>query len=196
MSASADDLTTTLAPITSRATLSSSRIPRQDHAMIFQFLAAHQNQILLGLGIFIVSLVVSSLIGGFIIVRMPANHFDPDRRITDHSHRPQWQRVLRVIAKNTLGVALLILGFIMSLPGVPGQGLLTMFIGLVLLDFPGKRDLERRIISRPTILDACNRLRDRFGKEPFTLAPPPHDEMHSGQTNSSEVANDDHGRTK
>jgi hypothetical protein len=75
-----------------------------------------------------------------------------------------------MVVKNVLGVGLLILGLIMALPGVPGQGFLTMFIGLVLLDFPGKRAFERRIILRPTILLACNRLRIRFKKKPFTLA--------------------------
>jgi hypothetical protein len=75
-----------------------------------------------------------------------------------------------MVAKNVLGVGLVVLGLIMALPGVPGQGLLTMFIGIVLLDLPGKRAFERRIIAKPTILHACNRLRLRFGKKPFTLA--------------------------
>ncbi|HRI62931.1 MAG TPA: hypothetical protein PK156_01805 [Polyangium sp.] len=156
--------------------------------MISQFFITHQTQILLGLAIFIVGLVVSSLVGGLIIVQMPANYFDPFRPVTDHSHRPQWQRALLTFAKNFVGVALVIFGFVMALPGVPGQGLLTMFIGLLLLDFPGKRALEQRIISRPSILQACNRLRSRFGKEPFTMRP-----ALDGQINST---NDHHGRVK
>ena len=30
------------------------------------------------------------------------------------------------------------------LPGVPGQGLLTILLGLVMMDIPGKRPLEAR----------------------------------------------------
>ena len=52
---------------------------------------------------------------------------------------------------------------------LPGQGLLTMLIGLLLLDFPGKRALERRVVRRPKILAFLNRMRDRRGREPLRL---------------------------
>ena len=67
------------------------------------------------------------------------------------------------------GVLLIALGVLMSLPGVPGQGLLTIFIGLVLVDFPGKRTVERKIVSLPGVIRGMNRLRTRFGKPPVTL---------------------------
>jgi hypothetical protein len=50
---------------------------------------------------------------------------------------------------------------------LPGQGLLTIVIGVSLLDFPGKRVLERRLLSRPMVLQAINRLRQRFGRPPL-----------------------------
>ena len=61
------------------------------------------------------------------------------------------------------------LGALLSLPGIPGQGLLTILIGLILLDFPGKRGLERRLVSRPSVLAAINRLRARFGRPAMEL---------------------------
>ena len=69
-------------------------------------------------------------------------------------------------------VALILLGLAVSLPGIPGQGLLTILIGLMLIDFPGKHRLERTIISRPKILRTVNRLRARYDKRPLVLDPP------------------------
>jgi hypothetical protein len=44
-----------------------------------------------------------------------------------------------------------------------------MVIGLILLDFPGKRGIERRIIARPRVLGAINRVRARFNRPPMEL---------------------------
>ena len=74
-----------------------------------------------------------------------------------------------VILKNVLGVMLVILGLLLSLPGVPGQGLLTILLGLIMIDIPGKRPLEAKIIKRPTILVAANKLRARYNKKPLVL---------------------------
>ncbi len=76
------------------------------------------------------------------------------------------------VAKNALGVLLVLLGVVLSLPGVPGQGLLTILIGLILLDLPGKQRFERRLMTRPAVFTAVNTVRARFGREP--LLPPLH----------------------
>jgi hypothetical protein len=74
-----------------------------------------------------------------------------------------------VILKNILGVFLIALGVILSLPGVPGQGILTILLGLIMIDIPGKRPLEARIIKRPAVLSAINKLRQRYGKPELEL---------------------------
>ena len=56
---------------------------------------------------------------------------------------------------------------VFSLPGVPGQGILTVVVGILLMDFPGKKRLERRIIGIPRVLEAINRLRRNRGREPM-----------------------------
>ena len=58
------------------------------------------------------------------------------------------------------GVAMLVL---------PGQGLLTILIGLMLISFPGKRGLERRIVGRPTILRILNGMRARRSLPPLIV---------------------------
>jgi hypothetical protein len=62
-----------------------------------------------------------------------------------------------------------VVGSILALPGVPGQGMLTVLIGFVLIDLPGKRRLERKLVGRPRILRAINRLRKRFGSPRLVL---------------------------
>jgi hypothetical protein len=56
-----------------------------------------------------------------------------------------------VIGKNILGVSLIIAGIVLIVAG-PGQGILTILIGLIMIDIPGKRPLEAKIIQRPTVL--------------------------------------------
>ena len=52
---------------------------------------------------------------------------------------------------------------------LPGQGLLTILIGVSLMDFPGKRTIERKLISRPVVLQAINRIRQRFDRPPLLI---------------------------
>ena len=70
--------------------------------------------------------------------------------------------------KNGLGLVFLLAGFAMLF--LPGQGVLTMLIGVSLIDFPGKRTIERKLIGSPAVLKSINALRRKFGKPPFTLA--------------------------
>jgi hypothetical protein len=68
-----------------------------------------------------------------------------------------------------LGAFLVLLGIVLSLPGVPGQGVLTILLGVMLLDFPGKRGLELKLVSRPKVLNTINRIRHRFDRPPLLL---------------------------
>ena len=46
----------------------------------------------------------------------------------------------------------MVFGLVMSVPGIPGLGIVTIVIGSMLLDFAEKRRWARWIISRPPIL--------------------------------------------
>jgi hypothetical protein len=39
----------------------------------------------------------------------------------------------------------------------------------MLLDFPGRRNLEYKLVSRPSVFRTINKLRHRFGKSNLTL---------------------------
>ncbi len=74
-----------------------------------------------------------------------------------------------IVVKNLLGLLLIIAGIIMAVPGVPGPGVLTILLGIMLMDFPGKRRLEHKLVSRPRVFAAINQLREKFGKPPLVL---------------------------
>lgn len=125
--------------------------------------------VLLGVGLFIASLTLSILAISVVMVKIPAAYFSSHYQ-RDFLPGSSWLvRWGAVILKNILGVFLILLGIVLSLPGVPGQGVLTILLGLIMLDIPGKRPLEARIIKRPTILAAINKLRDRYNKPPLEL---------------------------
>ena len=51
----------------------------------------------------------------------------------------------------------------------PGQGILSLLVGVILCDFPGKRKVERKIIERPLVLSTINRIRARYNRPLIVL---------------------------
>ena len=125
--------------------------------------------VLLGVLLFVVTFSISLAIVSLIMVKIPADYFRRDKPRELWADKPPIVRFLLVLVKNLLGLLLVALGIVMSLPGVPGQGILTILLGIMLLDFPGKRDLEHRLVSQPRVLNAINKLRHRFGKDSLVL---------------------------
>ena len=121
-------------------------------------------------GILIAAMFALSYVAvSVVLVKLPADYFHPDYtyRMLPNSHP-----ILRTIGiglKNLLGIVLILSGIVLSFPGVPGPGLLTIFIGVMLTDIPGKRRVEAKLISRPSILSGINKLRQRYKKPPFLL---------------------------
>ena len=124
---------------------------------------------LIGVSIFLVSFFVNLAIVSFILVKLPVDHFKKGHHVEFWSGSRPALNAAKVIGKNILGILLVLLGIILSLPGVPGQGLLTVLLGIMLLDFPGKTSLERKLLSRQEIVSTINRLRAKFDKPPLEL---------------------------
>jgi hypothetical protein len=72
-----------------------------------------------------------------------------------------------LISKNILGYVFIILGIAMLV--LPGQGILTIVIGIMFINFPGKYRLERWAVTRPPVLKAINMLRRRAGHAPLII---------------------------
>ena len=100
------------------------------------------------------------------VVRMPADFFTRPRR-----HAARWSghhpgvRLLLFVLKNVVGAVLVAVGIAMLF--IPGQGVLTILVGVGFLEFPGKRRLELWLVRLPKVLDAINWLRERRGHAPL-----------------------------
>jgi hypothetical protein len=111
--------------------------------------------------------LASFLVGAALVVGLPSDFFvrAPEHRRLWPSHRVLGLALL--VGKNLLGLLVFVTGFIMALPLVPGPGVLFMLVGMALVDFPGKRSLERRLLSERHVLASVNKMRARFGKPPI-----------------------------
>ncbi len=128
------------------------------------------NYLFWGLLIWAASFVLSILVVVTVLIKLPPAYFldRPQRRLWIDQHPAL--RLILLLLKNLAGLGLVAAGGLLSLPGIPGQGVLTMIIGLMLLNFPGKRHLERKIVSRPRIRTAINRIRQSFGQPPLQFS--------------------------
>jgi hypothetical protein len=103
-----------------------------------------------------------------LIVHIPTDYFARSRREgAGRTRRHLWFCWIWIVVKNVLGLACLFFGALMLV--LPGQGILTILIGLVLLDFPGKLRMQRWVVSRPGVLDSINWIRKRRGRAPLVL---------------------------
>lgn len=136
---------------------------------LLSWFSSHE-QILLWLGLGSVLTFIASLIAiPYLVVQIPADYFaQPGERADRWRDAHPALRTLILIIKNTLGAILLLAGLAMLV--LPGQGIITVLIGLLLMNFPGKRRLERWIVSRPRVLHAMNWIRARAKHAP--LLPP------------------------
>mgnify|MGYP001551763939 CR=1 FL=1 len=115
----------------------------------------------------IISFIGTLMLIPVLVVRIPADYFAEKKR---HRWEP-WARehpVIRwslLIAKNLLGYIFITLGIVMLV--LPGQGVLTILIGVMLINFPGKYRLERWVVTRGPVLKTINNLRQRAGRAPL-----------------------------
>ncbi|MBN9122465.1 MAG: hypothetical protein J0I06_25530 [Planctomycetes bacterium] len=125
----------------------------------------------LSVGLAVSMAAISLVIVGYVLARLPADYFvNPEARRPIDRHPVL--KVLATLTRNVLGYFLIALGIVLSLPGVPGQGLLTVLMGVMCIDFPGKHRCEKWLVTRRVILGAVNRLRARAGQPPFQLEAP------------------------
>jgi len=128
----------------------------------------HETLILFMTGVSIVTFIATLIAVPWLIVRIPSNYFSNRRRITKlwADHHPVIRAVLLTI-KNLIGYFLVAAGIVML--AIPGQGMLTILIGIIFLDLPGKYRFERWLVTRPAVLRSINWLRRRARKAPLVL---------------------------
>ncbi len=116
----------------------------------------------------VVVFVGSLLLMPALVVRIPADYFANDKRSPSRwtGMNPVARLVLR-IGKNMLGYVFILAGVAML--ALPGQGVLTIVLGVLLVDGPGKYRFERWLVRRRWVHRPINWLRRRRGCEPLNL---------------------------
>ena len=114
------------------------------------------------------SLVVSGVLVSAVLLRLPVDHYSrsaPPPRASDAGIVSAFAGGLWLIVRNAFGWVFIAAGVAMLV--LPGQGLLSILAGLVLVDFPGKRRFERRLLASPVVRQGMNWLRRRAGRPPL-----------------------------
>ena len=103
-----------------------------------------------------------------ILIKIPADYFSSFETKSRVDLRDvSYFRLLYLLFKNMVGIAFIFAGLIMLL--LPGQGILTIIVGMSLLNFPGKYRLVRNIIRNKTIHNTINKLRSKAVKPPIEV---------------------------
>ena len=118
-------------------------------------------------GISAVLSILGILLLPFAVRRLPADHFSRMASIqAGHLPSPR-SHPFTGLLRTIVGLAVVLMGIALCL--LPGQGLLTILLGLLILRFPGRRRLILSIVSRPAVLRTLNWIRQRGDRPPFGL---------------------------
>ena len=138
---------------------------RNEESAVIEFITFIKTYWILFLTLTIITIIASLASVSVLLISLPSNYFSRKKqgnRITN----PVLRLFLRIL-KNVCGLVFLIAGFIMLF--TPGQGILSLLVGIILCDFPGKRRVERMIIARPSVLSTINRIRARYNRPLIVL---------------------------
>lgn len=113
-----------------------------------------------------ISAALSALAIWWVMRDLPSDYFCSE---TAHSRR---RTLVEWITSNIAGLGVLLIGVILLFS--PGQGILLILCGLIMLDIPGKHRWERKVAARPKVLAGLNWFRRKVNREPFL---PPSDEL-------------------
>ena len=114
---------------------------------------------ILSMATFVGTLIVIPIL----VVRIPEDYFKLEKQDPDRYHgRHPVTRLIGLVVKNIIGIIFVLAGLAMLL--LPGQGLVTILIGITLTNFPGKYALERHIVQQPTVLRAINWMRAKANR--------------------------------
>ena len=116
-----------------------------------------------GIGLSVLTVIVSAILVPIFVLRMQPDHFVAHPKMKESPKSSPFRKVI----KNTIGGLLVMGGILMCF--LPGQGLLTILVGLAVMDFPGKRKLEIGLFRRKPINWAINKIREKANQAPLIL---------------------------
>ena len=114
-----------------------------------------------------IALLLTAIAIPIVIVKLPADYLVNDQKKSWLDAQPAVVRAVFRVGKNLFGVVLVLLGIIMLV--LPGQGVLSIILGLSLVDFPGRRALQCKLIRQPKVIDSINWIRKKFHRPPLKM---------------------------
>ena len=134
--------------------------------IIYEFFLAYKIYLVWVGTLSLIIFVFSLLSIKWLVALIPSNYFINQNNSKFKSNYPMlW--LISVIIKNLIGYTLIIGGMLMLV--LPGQGLFTILIGLMLSNYPGKFYIEKKFIAIPNILKTINWLRKKSNKPPLKI---------------------------
>lgn len=131
--------------------------------IILEYIDKYQ-YIFMWIGIISLIMFIASLfIIPFILKKMPDDYFINEKY--HHITLESATEILIFILKNILGVLLILAGIIMLF--TPGQGIISIIIGLFLMQFKGKYALENKLIQNDLTFNGLNWIREKSQTPPF-----------------------------
>ncbi len=121
--------------------------------------------VFIALGIIsLASLLSSIVIVPLVIAHLPSDYFTrPATPLKELS----LTRLLARGMKNLLGILFLLAGFVMLF--IPGQGILTILLGLSLVEFPGKQRRQVQVLQSSRVQRLVQWCRKKAGREPLLI---------------------------
>lgn len=106
--------------------------------------------------------VFSLLLLPWLINKIPVDYFN-------HQQHRQPVNLLKPsnMLRNLIGLVVLLAGLAMLV--LPGQGVLCILLGLMIMNFPGKYALEHWVITRKGVLESLNWIRAKGGQPPLNI---------------------------
>lgn len=139
---------------------------------LLDWLSGH-GEALAWLGLASALMLVLSVLGlPWVLAALPADWFVRESAPSLEQH--PFLRASLTLLRNVFGWLLVLAGLAMLV--LPGQGLLTIFLGLALVDLPHKRRFERALLRRKGIRSAVDQLRRKRGAAPLILEDPEDDQ--------------------
>lgn len=117
-----------------------------------------------------IAFVVTLFAVPLILIWIPDDYFLKERRDRPKLIKRHPLSVLLVVLRNLLGCAFILAGMVML--ALPGQGMLTIFVGALLVNFPGRDKTIRWLLSRGRIHHMVDRLRAWGGRGPLIVHVP------------------------
>lgn len=127
----------------------------------------HYSLVIELLGLLSVITFLGSLIAiPWIIAKLPVDYFIRHRTVVAerHNRHPVLAKIIFVV-RNLSGIIFFLAGVAMLF--LPGQGIITILIGVSFMDFPKKHKIVDYLVSRPRVVAVLNWIRRKQKKPPF-----------------------------